>query len=244
MTDRPTHPKIDTAALLARVNIVDVIERYVPDLKKSGAEYEACCPFHTEETPSFKITPTKGFYHCFGCGAHGDAIALRNTDAMRIIGQTEIAAIFGVTPRTINEWQDAGMPVAIQGGPGVPGEYDSEACIRWRVEREVAKVQGPETPKDRLARLQGDDLEMKIAQQRGKLIDTAAVEPAMRAAIVSARERIRNEPGRIATLLEGLDHAAREARLRDLFDEVLTKLSCWQQVGIDGGDQEADELPA
>lgn len=75
MTDRPTHSKIDTAALLAKVNIVNVIERYVPDLRKSGAEYEACCPFHTEDTPSFKVTPSKGFYHCFGCGAHGDAIA-------------------------------------------------------------------------------------------------------------------------------------------------------------------------
>lgn len=74
MTDRPVHPKIDTAALLATVNIADVIGRYLP-LTKSGAEYEACCPFHTEDTPSFKVTPSKGFYHCFGCGAHGDAIA-------------------------------------------------------------------------------------------------------------------------------------------------------------------------
>ncbi len=163
---------------------------------------------------------------------------------MRIIGQTEIAAIFGVTPRTINEWQDAGMPVAVQGGPGVPGEYDSEACIRWRVEREVAKVQGPETPKDRLARLQGDDLEMKLARERGKLIEKAAVEPAMRAAIVSARERVRNEPARIAAQMESLDRAGREALLRDLLDEVLTKLSRWQQVGTYDGEQQADECAA
>lgn len=153
---------------------------------------------------------------------------------MRIVGQTEIANIFGVTPRTITEWQAAGMPVAVQGGPGVPGEYDSAACIRWQVEREVRKVQGPEAPKDRLARLQGDDLEMKLAHQRGKLIDTATVEPAMRAAIVSARERICGEPSRMAILLEGLDRAGREAKLRALFDEVLVKLSNWQQVGTDG----------
>lgn len=65
--------RVDTAALLDRVDIVQVIERYVP-LKKSGAEYEACCPFHTEDTPSFKVSPAKQIYHCFGCGANGDAI--------------------------------------------------------------------------------------------------------------------------------------------------------------------------
>lgn len=65
--------RIDTAALLDRLDIVQVIDRYVP-LKKSGAEYEACCPFHTEATPSFKVSPAKQIYHCFGCGANGDAI--------------------------------------------------------------------------------------------------------------------------------------------------------------------------
>ena len=59
--------------LLARVDIVDVIERYVP-LKKGGANYQACCPFHAEKTPSFSVSPTKQFYHCFGCGAHGSAL--------------------------------------------------------------------------------------------------------------------------------------------------------------------------
>lgn len=160
---------------------------------------------------------------------------------MRIIGQNEIAAVFGVTARTITEWQAAGMPLAVQGGPGVPGEYDSVACIRWMVEREVHKVQGA-SPKDRLARLQGDSLEMQLALQRGKLIEVASVEPAMRAAIVSARERIRSEPGRMAQQLEGLDRTAREAALRDLFDEALAKLSRWQQVGTDDNNQEAREL--
>lgn len=65
--------KINTDALLSKVDIVAVIDRLVP-LKKSGAEYEACCPFHTENTPSFKVSPTKQFFQCFGCGAHGDAI--------------------------------------------------------------------------------------------------------------------------------------------------------------------------
>ena len=59
--------------LLSRVDIIEVIDRYVP-LKKAGANYVACCPFHSEKTPSFSVSPTKQFYHCFGCGAHGTAI--------------------------------------------------------------------------------------------------------------------------------------------------------------------------
>lgn len=65
--------RVDVDALLARVDLVALIDGYVP-LTKSGAEFEACCPFHSEATPSFKVNPAKGFYHCFGCGAHGNAI--------------------------------------------------------------------------------------------------------------------------------------------------------------------------
>jgi DNA primase len=60
--------------LLTRVDIVDVVESAV-QLKRAGANYSACCPFHTEKTPSFTVSPSKQFYHCFGCGAHGTAIS-------------------------------------------------------------------------------------------------------------------------------------------------------------------------
>ncbi|MDJ0740543.1 MAG: DNA primase, partial [Gammaproteobacteria bacterium] len=59
--------------LLARADIVEIIGRRVP-LKKAGREFHACCPFHSEKTPSFTVSPAKQFYHCFGCGAHGSAL--------------------------------------------------------------------------------------------------------------------------------------------------------------------------
>ncbi|MEZ8825633.1 DNA primase [Vibrio amylolyticus] len=59
--------------LLARLDIVDIVDARVK-LKKKGKNYGACCPFHNEKTPSFSVSQEKQFYHCFGCGAHGNAI--------------------------------------------------------------------------------------------------------------------------------------------------------------------------
>ena len=60
--------------LLQRIDLAELIGSRIT-LKKAGGNYKACCPFHDEKTPSFNVRPDKGFYHCFGCGAHGDAIS-------------------------------------------------------------------------------------------------------------------------------------------------------------------------
>ena len=59
--------------LLGRVDLVEIVNTRVP-LRRAGREFMACCPFHAEKTPSFSVSPRKQFYHCFGCGAHGNAI--------------------------------------------------------------------------------------------------------------------------------------------------------------------------
>ena len=84
--------------LLGRVDIVDVVERYVP-LRKAGANYSACCPFHTEKSPSFTVSPTKQFYHCFGCGAHGSAISflMQHAGIGFIDAVEELASSVGLT---------------------------------------------------------------------------------------------------------------------------------------------------
>ncbi|HEX4944185.1 MAG TPA: DNA primase [Usitatibacteraceae bacterium] len=93
--------------LLGRVDIVDVIDRHVR-LKKAGANFKACCPFHNEKTPSFNVSPAKQFYHCFGCGVHGNAIGfvmeysgLTYPDAIRELAQQagmEVPEVQGTVP--------------------------------------------------------------------------------------------------------------------------------------------------
>ncbi len=96
--------------LLARVDIVDVVQQRVP-LKRAGREWTACCPFHDERTPSFYVSPAKQFYHCFGCGAHGSAIKfLMEYDRLEFPDAVEELA------------QSVGVTVPHEGGPPRPRE--------------------------------------------------------------------------------------------------------------------------
>ena len=102
-------------SLLGRVEIVDVIDRYVK-LKKAGTNYKACCPFHNEKTPSFNVSSTKQFYHCFGCGVHGNAIGflmeysgLSYPDAIR-----ELAESLGLQVPDVRTEQARHVAVAVK----------------------------------------------------------------------------------------------------------------------------------
>lgn len=83
--------------LITRADIVEVIGRRV-QLKPAGREFKACCPFHDEKTPSFTVSPAKGFYHCFGCGEHGTALSfLMKYDHMEFVEAVEsLAAMLGI----------------------------------------------------------------------------------------------------------------------------------------------------
>ncbi len=90
-------PKQFIDDLLARADIVDLIDGRVP-LKKAGKNYQACCPFHNEKSPSFTVSQDKQFYHCFGCGEHGNAISfLMEFDRLDFVDAVEeLASYCGV----------------------------------------------------------------------------------------------------------------------------------------------------
>ncbi len=82
-------PQVFINELLARTDIVDLIDARVK-LRKQGKNYQACCPFHNEKTPSFTVNSEKQFYHCFGCGAHGSAIGfMTNYDRLQFVESIE-----------------------------------------------------------------------------------------------------------------------------------------------------------
>ncbi len=83
--------------LISRADIVEVLGKRI-QLKKAGREFKANCPFHDEKTPSFTVSPSKGFYHCFGCGAHGTALGfLMEYDHMSFVEAAEsLAASMGI----------------------------------------------------------------------------------------------------------------------------------------------------
>ncbi|MBT8136292.1 MAG: DNA primase [Gammaproteobacteria bacterium] len=100
--------------LIARTDIAEVIGARVR-LKKAGREFKACCPFHEEKTPSFTVSPTKQFYHCFGCGVHGTALGF----IMEYEGRGFIEAI---------------EDLAAQAGMEVPRSSGGDAPVRPRTE--------------------------------------------------------------------------------------------------------------
>ncbi|HET8552479.1 MAG TPA: DNA primase [Gammaproteobacteria bacterium] len=100
--------------LIARADIVEVVGNRV-QLKKAGREFSACCPFHSEKTPSFTVSPQKQFYHCFGCGAHGTALGfLMDYDHLDFVEAVrQLAAQFGLevpTEAGTEKPKDAGLP--------------------------------------------------------------------------------------------------------------------------------------
>ncbi|MGC6247626.1 DNA primase [Bisgaard Taxon 45] len=101
--------------LLAKTDIVELINSRVK-LKKAGRDYQACCPFHHEKTPSFTVSPKKQFYHCFGCGAHGNAISfLMEYDKLEFVEAIEeLAGMLGLDIPRENKAHVQGKPLNFQ----------------------------------------------------------------------------------------------------------------------------------
>jgi DNA primase len=122
--------------LLARVDIVEVIEARVP-LKRAGRDWTARCPFHDERTPSFTVSPAKQFYHCFGCGAHGSAIKfLMEYDRLEFRDAVEeLAARVGLTVPDLG-----GRAPAADGGADLYTVLDEAATFYQREIRRSERV--------------------------------------------------------------------------------------------------------
>ena len=123
--------------LRSRVSLADLVGKRVR-LTRKGREYGGLCPFHNEETPSFYVVEDKGFFHCFGCGAHGDAIGfvMRSENLDFIEAIERLAGIAGVA--VPQQMDDAAIEAAAQaaiaesGAAGIKDMGKVMAALRER----------------------------------------------------------------------------------------------------------------
>ncbi len=131
-------PEQFIADLLARVDIVELVEGYMP-LRKAGKDFQGLCPFHGEKTPSFTVSRDKQFFHCFGCGAHGSAIGFlmkhRNLEFVEAV--EELAGVAGMeVPREARSQRTSGSRDLFEVLEQARAFY--EAQLRHSGERDVA----------------------------------------------------------------------------------------------------------
>lgn len=161
-----------------------------------------------------------------------------------IVNKRTLADVLGVSERTLTEWQDGGMPIESIGGRGLDNQYDTAKVIEWRIQRALAG-QKSETGKERLERLQAEELEMKIDERAGRLVALADIETMWASGIIAARAELMALSERLKDKLDAthrinVDPVVIEAEVL----QALSKLSGRAAELADVDDAETGELPA
>jgi phage terminase Nu1 subunit (DNA packaging protein) len=172
----------------------------------------------------------------------------------KVVNQTELAEIHGVTDVTLWQWQKEGMPVAKISTRGLPNEYEVPATIVWRVAREVKKVR-EESPRDMLYREQTKFVQLQIAEKQGLLVPAADIEQKFERLVVNARQRLMQLP----PLMRGRLPPEVLTQLEEAIHGALTELASYgpsdptdhpgaEEVGaadapLDGGVGGGEEVP-
>lgn len=147
--------------LLARTDVVNVVGRHV-ELKKAGINYKGLCPFHGEKTPSFIVSPTRQTYHCFGCGAHGDAVRF-------LVDHLGLGFVEAVKELA----QETGMSVpeddrSLQDRQAAAAQREQQATLTDVLEKAARHYRGQLRQSDRaIAYLKGRGLTGEVAKRFG-----------------------------------------------------------------------------
>lgn len=147
----------------------------------------------------------------------------------KIVNQSELSEILGVSDVTVWEWQKIGLPVEKIGSRGAANSYDTANVIAWRIQHELQRAGKGETQRDREARLRGDLLEIELAKERGILVPATEVKPTWESRVLVAAAFMMSRASRLAAVLEaspGIE--AKRAALKKEDAEFLTRL------GVDG----------
>ncbi|WP_296490221.1 DNA primase [Rhodoferax sp.] len=154
-------PQTFVQELLARADVVEIVGRYVP-LKKGGANFMGLCPFHSEKSPSFSVSPTKQFYHCFGCGKTGNAIGflMEHAGMSFVEAVQDLAQQFGMkVPEDDASPQDRARAAEQRQKQSTLNEVLEKACLAYQ-----KQLKGSERA---VAYFKGRGLSGRIAKQFG-----------------------------------------------------------------------------
>lgn len=119
-----------------------------------------------------------------------------------ICNKRQLADIVGKSERTLTEYQDQGLPIELLGDRGTENQYDTAKVIEWLIQRALAG-QARESGRERLERLQADDLEMKIDERAGRLVSVDAVEQLLAGGIIATRSELTGLADRLKAALDG-----------------------------------------
>ena len=146
---------------------------------------------------------------------------------MIVTGQQSICDIFGVAPKTITEWQSDGMPVHVQGGRGTPSQYDTVACIEWRVNRLACGTDGYDltTERARLAHHQANIAALDEEVKRKTLIPAEQVRSKWQDMLGSFRAHLLSMPTRVAVACVGRDEVMIEKSAREIVHQALDEMA-------------------
>lgn len=155
----------------------------------------------------------------------------------RIVNQRELAETLDISQKSLSLWAKEGMPVVLETENGLQNQYDTAAVHRWCIARELAKG-AKDDDKNRLARLQGDKIEMELAEKRRDLIPAAEVEPAWTSMVLAARQALLSLPKSLASLMAQTEDpdVARDL-LEEAIEEVLQKLGSDDQRSAGAADE-------
>jgi len=227
-------PQTFIQELLSRVDVVDVVGRYV-QLKKGGANLMGLCPFHGEKSPSFSVSPSKQFYHCFGCGKNGNAISflMEHTGMSFVEAVHDLAQQFGLqVPQDEASPQDRALAAQRQQKQTTLTEVLEKACIAYQKQLK--------TSERAVAYFKGRGLTGKIAKQFG-LGYAPAGWNTLASVFPDYDEPLLVESGLVIENTEDSDHTKRYDRFRDrvMFPIRNIKGEC---IGF-GGRVLSDEKP-
>jgi phage terminase Nu1 subunit (DNA packaging protein) len=141
------------------------------------------------------------------------------------VNKRELSEFLGYSERTLTEWQDAGMPIEEKGDRGEANVYDTADVVKWLVSRETGKDRA-ETEKERLTRLQADQIELEIAVKRKTLVPVAEIEPVYNRMVATAAAFLRSQIVPLAQSLELVQgEEAKVQLITEGIDGFLTRLS-------------------